>query len=415
MKFKLFILTLSLTLLTGQPLFAFGLSSGRSVGMAGAYTQIARGVESAFWNPANLGFSKGSEKSLLLFSLSINAYNNSFNLKHYNQYNGKFLTSEDKQTILNLIPEEGFNLLLNGDVSALGICWGNFAFTVSGRGTSDLLLPKDPIHVLFFGNEINDTILFSESDGEAFASVDVGLSYGRSIWKKEGKEILCGINARYIRGFIYQKVTEAEGEVFALETGVTGEGDFALQSAEGGKGYGLDFGLALKYKENWTFGLSFINLMNQIKWYEKVEKRGYQVQIDSLLAENFDVDSLVTEHSYTEEIDPFITRMPTLIHLGVAYQGRRSLLAFDLKQGFKKGMGVSKKLSASLGAEYRLLSWLDVRGGVSIGGNEGVTVANGLGFNLGAYHLDLGIAMQKGLWPTRSKGVSVAISNGFRF
>ncbi|MCK4404621.1 MAG: conjugal transfer protein TraF [candidate division Zixibacteria bacterium] len=415
MKFKLFILIFSLTLLTGQPLFAFGLSSGRSVGMAGAYTQIARGVESVFWNPANLGFSKGSEKSLLLFSLSINAYNNSFNLKHYNEYNGKFLTSEDKQTILNSIPEEGFNLSLNADVSALGICWGNFAFTVSGRGTSDLLLPKDPIHVLFFGNEINDTILFSESDGEAFASVDVGLSYGRSIWKKEGKEILCGINARYIRGLAYQKVKEAEGEVFALETGVTGEGDFALQSAEGGKGYGLDFGLALKYRENWTFGLSFINLINQIKWDEEVEKRGYQVQIDSLLAENFDVDSLVTEHSYTEEIDPFITRMPTLIHVGVAYQGRRSLLAFDLKQGFKKGMGVSKKLSASLGAEYRLLSWLDVRGGVSIGGNEGVTVANGLGFNLGAYHLDLGIAMQKGLWPTRSKGVSLAISNGFRF
>jgi len=310
-------------------------------------------VESVFWNPANLGFSKGSEKSLMLFSLGINAYNNSFNLKQYNQYNGKFLTSEDKQTIL--------------------------------------------------------------ADGEAFASVNIGFSYGRSVWKKDKKEILCGINARYMHGLAYQKIKEARGEIFALETGVNGDGDFAVQSAEGGKGCGLDFGLALEYNDNWTFGLSFINLINQIKWGEKTEKRGYQVQIDSLLAENFDLDSLVIEDSYTEEIDPFTTQIPTLMHVGVAYQGKRLLWAFDVKHGFKEGMGISRKLRASLGAEYELLGWLDVRGGISIGGNEGVTVANGVGFKLGTYHLDLGIAMQKGLWPTRSKGINLAISNGFYF
>ncbi|KPL00098.1 MAG: hypothetical protein AMJ91_05430 [candidate division Zixibacteria bacterium SM23_73_3] len=383
--------------------------------MAGAYTQIARGVESVFWNPANLGFSKGSEKSLMLFSLGINASNNSFNLKQYNQYNGKFLTSADKQTILNLIPKEGFKLSMLADVLAFGLSWGNFAFTVSGRGTSDLLLPKDPIHILFFGNEINDTILLSGSDGEAFASVDIGLSYGRSVWKKDEKEILCGINARYIRGLIYQKVTEAEGEVFVLETGVNGDGNFLVQSAGGGRGYGLDFGLAFEYKKNWTFGLSFINLINHIKWNKKTEKKVYQVQIDSLLAENFDLDSLVIEDSYTEVIEPFTNHTPTLLHVGVAYQGKRSLVAVDLKQGFKEGMDVSKKLTLSLGVEYWILSFLDVRGGISIGGDEGVTVANGLGFSLGAYNLDFGMAIHKGLWPTRSKGISLAISNGFYF
>jgi len=415
MKYKSIVLAFCLTGLTTHPVCASGLSFGRSVGMGGAYTQIARGVESVFWNPANLGFSKGSEKSLMIFSLSVNAYNNSFNLKNYNQYNGKFLTTDDKQTILNSIPEEGLKVSLFTDILAIGLSWGNFALTISGRGTSDLLFPKDPIHVLFFGNEINDTILFSGSDGEVFASVDLGLSYGRSIWKKGEKEIMCGINTRYIRGLVYQNVKEAQGEVFALETGVDGEGDFALQSAQGGKGYGLDFGLALKCKQNWTFGISFINLTNQIKWDEKTEEKRYRVQIDSLLAEDFDVDSLVVEDSYTADIDPFTTRVPILIHLGVAYQGNRTLLAFDLKQGIKEAMGVSRKLRASLGAEYRLLSWLDIRGGISLGGNEGVTIANGLGLNLGAYHLDIGMAMQKGLWPTRSKGVSLAISNGFHF
>ncbi|MCK4224587.1 MAG: conjugal transfer protein TraF [candidate division Zixibacteria bacterium] len=415
MKTKLFIGTLSLILLIPQQLFASGLSSGRSVGMGGAYTQIAKGVESAFWNPANLGLSKNSERSWMIFSLGINANNNSFNLKQYNQYNGKFLTSEDKQTILNSIPKEGFNLSLDADVLALGISEGRYAFAISGRVTSDLLFPKDPLDVLFFGNEINDTILLSGSNGEAYAAMDIRLSHGRSVLKKGNSEISCGISARYVRGLIYQKVNQAEGELFTLETGVSGEGNFLVQSASGGRGYGLDFGLALKYKDNWTFGLSLFNLINRIKWNKKTEKKVYQVQIDSVLAEHFDADSMIIEESYTEDIDPFTTRVPTLMHMGVAYQGKRYLLAFDLKQGFKEGMGVSKKLRASLGAEYKVLSWLDVRGGISVGGNEGVTVANGLGLNLGTYHLDVGIANQKGLWPTNSKGVSLAISNGFRF
>jgi hypothetical protein len=416
MKVRSIIFALGLiVLIILKPVSASGLSSGRSMGMGQAYTQVARGVESVFWNPANLGFSKNTQKIHMMFSMGINGYNNSFDLQQYNQYNGKFLTSEDKQTILNSIPGEGFNLSLDADVLGLGISRGNFAFTLSGTGTSDLLLPKDPIYVLFFGNEINDTILLSGSDGEAFASVDLGFSHGRSVWKKGEKELLCGISLRCIRGLVYQKITEAEGEFFALETGVNGTGNFLVQSAGGGWGFGLDFGMALEYRKNWTFGLSFIDLVNRIKWDKKTQQKIYRVQIDSLLAENFDVDSLIIEDSYTEEIGSFTTRTPTSMHLGIAHQGKRTLLSFDLKQGFRKGMGVSGKMRASLGADYELTGWLDVRGGFSIGGDEGVTIANGVGFKLGAYHLDLGMALQEGLWPTKSKGVSLAISNGFDF
>ncbi len=415
MKTKLFVAVLCASLLIPDKLFAAGLSSGRSVGMGEAYTQIARGVESAFWNPANLGFAKKSEISLTILSLGVSAGNNSLTLEQYNRYNGAFLTSEDKQTILNSIPDDGLDFSLDADVLAFGISRGNLALFLCGRGTSDLLLPKDPIEVLFFGNEINDTVVFSGSDAEAFASVDLGLSYGRSVWKKDNKEVLVGISTRYIRGLVYQKVTQAEGQIFTLESGINGQGNFLMRSASGGWGYGLDFGLALEYKKNWTFGLSLMNLVNQIKWNKDTEQRVYQVQIDSLLAQDFDVDSMIIEHSYTEAIGPFTTRIPTSMHVGVARRGERSLFSFDLEQGFSQGMGVIKKLRASLGAEYRLLSWLDLRGGISIGGDKGVTLANGVGFNLGPYHLDLGIAIQRGLWPTSSKGINLAISNGFHF
>ncbi|MFQ6002700.1 MAG: DUF5723 family protein [Candidatus Zixiibacteriota bacterium] len=402
-----------LILIHNTQLLASGLSSGRSVGMAGAYTAAARGAECVFWNPANLGFSDGSEKTLNLLSFGMNINNNSFNWGHYTQYNGKFLTAEDKQNILDLIPLEGFNLKLDADISALNFSWGNFALTLSGQGSSDLLLPKEPIEALLFGNELNDTLLIQNSDGEAYASFDIGLSYGRSILKGNGKELFCGGSIRYKRGLIYQKVKKTEGELVTLETGINGEGDFALNSAGGGKGYALDLGFAMKYRNDWTFGLSFLNLLNRIKWDKEIKERGYQFRIDSLLAENFDTDSLMAELSYTRDIDPFTTKTPTLMRLGVAHQSERLLWALDFEKGLGEGMGVSRKAKASLGAEFGISGWLDLLAGFSIGGGEGITFANGLGFNLGNYHLDIGMANHKGLWPTKSKGMRLAISTGF--
>ena len=398
------------------PAFSWaGLSSGRSVGMADAYSPVARGVESAFWNPANLGFSKHPDKNLMILSGGASISNNSFNLEQYNRYNGEFLTTEDKQTILDLIPAEGFNGSASADLIGLGLSWYNFAVTVSGRGTSNLLLPKDPIQTIFLGNEINDTVLLSGSGGDAFASLDFGLSYGRSIRKKTDYQLFGGASVRIIRGLVYQKIMESEGEVLALETGVEGEGNFLVRSAEGGMGYGLDLGLTMKYKEKWTFGLSCFNLLNRIEWNRNTKERVYQVKIDSLLAEDFDTDSLVIEESYSQPIAHFHTRLPLLLQAGVSYQLGKTILVFDLRRDLTAGMGKTEKLSASVGAERRLYRWLEVRGGVSLGEDEGITIASGLGIKLGMYQMDLGIANQNGVWPTKSKGVSMAVSNLIHF
>lgn len=413
MRLASIILALILVLLVPTDLEASENLSGRSVGMGGAYIQAARGVESAFWNPANLGLSQPSDRSLTILSLGINAYNNAFTLNEYNRYNGSYLTADDKEAILGSIPADGFSGAAEASLLGLGVLWSPLAFTISARGTSDLLLPKDPIEILFFGNEINDTILLTDSDGEAYASVDIGLSYGRPVWSKDEKQLFCGITARYIRGLTYQNVIQSEGEIFALETGINGEADFAVQSAQGGTGYGLDLGVTFKYDNNWEFGLAFNDLLGRIRWNKRTERKGYTLEIDSLLAEDFDLDSLVVDESYTQTIDAFTSRMPTVIRLGAAYRGKRTLLTCDFKQGLEHGMGVCRKLKTSLGIEYRVSCPLAVRAGLSVGGNEGITIANGVGLKMGAYCLDVGVAVKKGLWPTSSKGVSLAITNGF--
>ncbi len=402
------ILALSLLWLIPQDADASGKLSGRSVGMAGAYTQAARGVESVFWNPANLGFSRGTDRSLEFLSLGIAAYNNAFSLNQYNRYNGEFLTTDDKEAILQDIPPDGFSGSAEAGILGLGVSWGNLAFTISGQGNSRLLLPKDPIEVLFFGNQINDTLVITDSDGEAYASADFGFSYGKITWKHDEKAILCGLGVKYVRGLAYQEVVQSQGEMVTLQTGVTGQGDFAVRSAQGGNGYGLDLGITFKYNRKWSFGAFLANVASAIKWNRKTQEKGYVFRVDSLLAEDFDVDSLVVDESYTRDISSFTTHVPMLLRLGIGCQGVRSLLTFDLEQG----MGVSDQPRASVGGEYRISRLLALRAGLAVGGAEALEIAGGLGLKQGGYHLDIGMAMQKGLWPTRSKAIKLAITNG---
>ncbi len=412
MRRMLIIVALSLLWLIPQDADASGSLSGKSVGMAGAYTQAARGVESVFWNPANLGFSRGSDRSLVVLSLGISAYNNAFTLNQYNRYNGEFLATDDKEAILQDIPADGFSGSAEASILGLGISWGNLAFTISGQGSSRLLFPKDPIEVLFFGNQINDTILLTNSDGEAYASADFGFSYGKTMWKHGEKAILCGLGVKYVRGLAYQEVIQSQGEMVTLETGITGQGDFAVRSAQGGNGYGLDLGITFRHNRKWSFGAVLANAMGAIKWNRRTQEKGYAFRVDSLLAEDFDVDSLVVDESYTRDIGSFTTHVPMLLRFGIGCQGARSLLTLDFEQGIKQGIGVSNKPKASVGAEYRISRLLALRTGLSVGGAEALEIACGLGLKRGGYHLDVGIAMQKGLWPTRSKAVSLAITNG---
>ena len=86
---------------------ASGESHARSLGLAGCYTTLAYGIEAPFWNPANLGLPQNSRFSFNFFSLGTRLGNNSFSLKDYNYYNGKFLTLSDKNKILNSIPSNG--------------------------------------------------------------------------------------------------------------------------------------------------------------------------------------------------------------------------------------------------------------------------------------------------------------------
>lgn len=409
------ILAIILLLLWVDTSAPLGLSNARSLGLGGAYTALARGNEAPLWNPANLSFKDNRGFSLNLFSLGAFVENNAFSLKDYNEYNGRFWDDQDKDNILSLVPYYGLNLNAQAEASVLGLSLGSFSLVSYALGVSDLSFPKDPFELLLIGNQMNDTVSLRGTSGEAYAYGALSFSLGKSLFRNGDKEFGIGVNLKYLQGIIYQKVVKASGEVRIKETGMEGESDIILHSAMGGKGYGLDFGIATKLNKKWSLGFFLSNPISRIKWDRKTEERGYQFQIDSLNLSNSGNDSVFLSEDYQKDIDPFVTHPPVIAKAGLAYQAKKVSIAFDWEWGFENGPGVSKTPRLSLGTEMRFLSFLPLRTGVSLGGKEGFSLSGGFGLDFGLVFLDLGIVNKNALLPNNSKGVGLSLDCGLKF
>ena len=92
MKTNGLILALALFFTSGEAVATgYGDTQPRAMGVAGAYGAMARGVESIYWNPANLALNDGPRLSLPLdLGMFFILENNSVSISDYNKYNGNF-------------------------------------------------------------------------------------------------------------------------------------------------------------------------------------------------------------------------------------------------------------------------------------------------------------------------------------
>ena len=126
-----FALALLILLAVSTPLMAASQSSARSVAMGGAFTSLAAGVETYRYNPANLGFDGNQRRSLEIFGVGANVSNNSFSLDDYNNYTGAVLTNDDKNYLLDCIPDDGLTISADVEVSAISFSFGSLTqFTI---------------------------------------------------------------------------------------------------------------------------------------------------------------------------------------------------------------------------------------------------------------------------------------------
>lgn len=391
-------------------------SDARSVGMAGAYTAIARGVWAPMWNPANLALPEHPSFSLNLVGAGLRFGNSSFSKSTYDRYNGRYLSSDDIQSILSEVPPDGLKLYFNTDISAIGISVGRFAITLSGGVASNVSLAKDYLRIALRGIEFEQSYNIGDNSGEAVGYSSVALSYAQPVPAPVFLDgLYLGASAKYLVGIGYSAIVESEGE-FYNGWQSSGSGHVLARTAQGGAGLAFDFGVAALAK-GWTVGVAFANLGAKIKW--SVQPEEYEAQfytIHPLTVENSaDEDSVIAHSEETREIEPFSSSLPAEMRLGVARQWRSFLLSASYRQGFSQGLGVPRKPYFAFGTEWRGIGIFPLRTGIGFGGDHGVVFAAGFGVKLGFFRLDYGVSFHGAMVPAKARAVAMGLATYLQF
>lgn len=391
---------------------AGGQSSARSMAMGGAYLGLAKGVDAARYNPANLGLSGYRNNSLEVVGFGVNINNNALSLGDYNTYTGAVLTESDKADIMGKIPSDGLKVTADVEAAAMSLSLGSWAFAVTGVGSANVNLSKDILDLVLNGNHLGETVSLDGSYSDAVSYVQTSVSYGREVYHLGSRQVAVGGTVKYLRGVAVEQVTELVGGVTTLTTGFTGSGRMVARTATGGSGYGLDLGASMKLNDSYTAGLSFRNVLSSLSWSGSPEEHGYIFDFDDDASDILQDDYVVSD-DYSKDIDGFSTTLPTVMTLGIANTSGQLLWAIDWQQGFREDAGASSKPRLCAGVEWLGLSTFPVRAGFATGGSRGTHMAVGSGLHLGGFHLDFAVESGATLVPNSAKGLNLAMSAGF--
>jgi hypothetical protein len=384
----------------------------RAWGMGGAGAASSRGLEAVTCNPANLAFSAGS--TIGLAGATVSAQNNALSLDRYNEITGAYLDDAAKSQLMSDIPEGGMSLDADVNASALGFQFGSFALSASAVGLGNGNLDKDYFDLVLHGNQVGQTIDFSNTWGEGHALGAATVSFGQRLATIGGASLAAGVNLRYLQGIYEMHVESAGGTLTTGMDEITADAHVSTMSAEGGQGYGVDVGLALQTPGGLALGLALMNAQGTIEWNRNVEYRDYRVSAADINMLNSDLDASVADADTVYAGEAYTTELPRAARLGASAVVGRFVLAADWVQGFEDRGLTSTDPRVMAGVECRF-GFLQPRFGAATGGVQGNSASVGLGLNLGPWHIDAAAVTRDGLSVGDSKGVGAAVASSLVF
>ncbi len=330
MTIKTIRFALAVVLLATQAAQAIGYGDARprAMGLAGAYTAMARGAESLYWNPANLALKDSPKFSFaLLPGASYALENNSWSVATYNDFNGNFIDEDMKDEMLSDLDKGGlqFNTDLGVFVPLVGgtafpLPWGlSSALAFDFRTGVEGQVPGDMIEFMLRGNQFESERLaanrdpnydIAEWDGEAWG---LGvLSWGLAKpWVPKPlasyvSQFAVGGTIKLMSGFLGE-VVQSDGGFITRVTGtdlrahavVRSAGDLGIDLNDprpadlldlkvGGFGLGLDLGAVGVTKDGrTTVGLSIVNFLDVMNWNIEAQQDSVYVTAEGVSVTSF--------------------------------------------------------------------------------------------------------------------------------
>jgi hypothetical protein len=382
--------------------------SARGFALAGSYTTRARGYESPFWNPANLGLSGRPGFSIGLAGASAYLDNNSLSYGQITNIYGDYLDHEEKSALLAEIrgddPSRMFELSFDAEASALGFSIGRFALSFGTVAAGNLEVTPDAAELLLFGNVGEDgngrDFTLDGSYGQAWSVSGGSLSYAHPFTIPAldylGMRFSAGASVKYgvAHGLVRlaDQGTTLTYDPLALDV----EAELINSSdADAGRAWAVDLGAAAEWGD-WTVGLALANALADITWNtDDFEVTFITVDADFDTSTATDTTLSFAELSledqqritdYLEEAD-----LPKRLRLGVGYELSNKLsLSADYMEMIDGALRARWERQIAVGGELRLTNILPLRAGLATDFNN-LAITGGVGIYAGPVHADFAI------------------------
>lgn len=417
-----------LTLATSAATAQLPNASAAAFGMAGNFTAIARGFEAVAWNPANLAMPRRPAFSLGIGAFGGNAGLDPIDIRTLNSYGGQIVPATVRESWVNQARlVGGERIRLDGGATPLALSIGPIGLQVGGSMYSVVNLSPDAFETVLFGNAGRTgepgTLDFTGTSVRAAAFTTGAMSFALPLPLRIaggflGRESFAvGVTGKYVLG---------NGLVVAEDAGSTLTGsDVVLRipsitvrdsatslvptqveynGLNAGKGMAMDLAFAWAGGP-FRAGLLVENVFNTFRW--DTTMLAFRPGTGSI-NEDVNFDSTAAYGQAPQALRDIVEsqKFGQAIGLGVALNVMSSLtLTVDMKTqlGDENVITIGPKSRFGVGAEWRLLPFLPIRGGVA-SVTDGWQAGLGAGLRLLGYELGVstgirsrGAAQESGL------------------
>lgn len=389
-----------------------GFNTGKSIFFADSYMLRAKGIEAAYWNPANIKPEKGIDFWIPLANLGLCVNNNALDLDTYNFVVSKDVLEEaDKEKILNKI-DGSLRSLVEGNVSILGFAFDNIVLSSSLHITGKLNLSERYLDLLLYGNS-DSLYVFDKSTTDMNVLSYVDLTFGMGNYTlpflpESVPDIRAGFSLSALVGVGNAKMDEFYGYFNSSMEGVDLQQDISLKTGIGGFGQKAMLGLASDVTPNLEVGFTLDNLFGKITWPLTAEERNIHITANDVYVANID-DEFYDASTETVDIDSYSTELPLEMRLSALYTYKKANFSVDYLQGMKSSITNSNIGRLSLAAQVSPVKVLPLGIGVGFGNkNYPWRISYSIGLHTNTGEIGLGVQSYKQLIPGyKSKGLAI--------
>ncbi len=407
-------------------------------------TPSTYGPNAVFYNPALLSYPKNPSFALEFVRAGVEITNNTFSVSNWNDFVDHDTLQDDyKNTILDLVPSDGFKTAVGANVGMFGVKFGNFAFCPRVVMGTYMEFPKDAIDLGLFGNTLGRTYDLTGTRGEVMVYQEYGIGYSKPFQIGENRKLYTGISLTYVRGTAYAAIDRINGSFTSDSLYLAADMDtaaykYSFSGWGGNQGISSNIGFAMDVNEKVLIDLSFRNLLSHVGWVHELET-GYAaghlnpmnaLRFVSRYAHHEWEDSVTYDTKWEEVFDEyfadidtadtverheqFSTSLPILMNFGLSYEHSNVWKLFgQYEQGFTRGAMTTTMPKVTLSGEYNPWEVLPLRAGCSFGGNETFAMMLGFGLSYEQFYMDFGYGAHKGVL-MGAKGQSLAFDIGIR-